>query len=157
MGFDYYTFACYYLFSPFNLLILLFKEDQILIFINFLILLKVSCCSLSMAYYLKKSHKLPESAILIGSLCYAHFIFITSYIIQLYDWLYDMSFSIFLLFYLQFSFYKRFFYERYSLCTQFLNSSMHILYRLNSFLFIFIRNESSKRKYSNIFLDWIIL
>ncbi len=71
MGFDYYTFACYYLFSPFNLLILLFKEDQILIFINFLILLKVSCCSLSMAYYLKKSHKLPESAILIGSLCYA--------------------------------------------------------------------------------------
>lgn len=72
MGFDFYTFACYYLFSPFNILILLFKEDQILYFINFLILLKVSLCALTMSFYLKKTFRnLSDSMLLSGSLCYA--------------------------------------------------------------------------------------
>ncbi len=72
MGFDFYTFACYYLFSPFNLLILLFQEDQILLFINLLILLKVSLSGLSMAFYLKKSFDpIPDPIVLVASLCYA--------------------------------------------------------------------------------------
>lgn len=71
LGFDYYTFACYYLFSPLNLLILFFKENQIVAFINILILLKVSLAGAAMGFYLKKAFNAEDTLVVLGSLMYA--------------------------------------------------------------------------------------
>lgn len=54
MGFDFWNVFCYYLVSPFNLLILLFPKSCIIYVVNFLILFKTALCGGTFSWYLQK-------------------------------------------------------------------------------------------------------
>jgi len=51
MGYDFYTNFAYYLSSPFNLIPLLFPKDMLEDTIQFVMIVKWACCSVTMAYY----------------------------------------------------------------------------------------------------------
>ncbi len=68
-----------YLSSPLNLLILLFKRENIADAIGLLVALKVVLSSVSMAYYLKKSQKSNNVSIIAFSLMYAFCAYFFSY------------------------------------------------------------------------------
>ena len=54
----------YYLASPFNLLLLLFPKDQLALGVNWIILLKLSGCGLTMGVYLKHTRTLRPASLL---------------------------------------------------------------------------------------------
>ena len=60
----------YYLSSPLNLILALVKEEKITIFMTYLIIVKMSLCSLSMYLYMTYKNKTTNIIILIFSICY---------------------------------------------------------------------------------------
>ncbi len=56
--------AAYYLASPFNLLLLLFPKEELALGVNWMILLKLSACGLTMGLYLKHTRGLRPSGLL---------------------------------------------------------------------------------------------
>ena len=68
----------YYLASPFNLLLLLFPKEEIALGVNWMILLKLSACGLSMGLYLKHTRGLRPSGLLFTT-AYAFCGFNTAY------------------------------------------------------------------------------
>lgn len=61
----------YYMSSPLNLLLLLIKTKNIIYFIPYLIILKLSLCGLTMYLYMRKKFKKDSFGILVFSLCYS--------------------------------------------------------------------------------------
>lgn len=61
----------YYMSSPLNLLLLLIKTKNIIYFIPYLIILKLSLCGLTMYLYMRKKFKKDSFGLLIFSLCYS--------------------------------------------------------------------------------------
>lgn len=76
LGTNYYALATYYLFSPINLLLFVWKGNLIN-FINLIITLKLSLASLCFFIYISKKYKNKNLLMLIVSLCYS----LSSYII----------------------------------------------------------------------------
>ena len=61
----------YYMSSPFNLLLIFIKQENIIYFIPYLIILKLSLCGLTMYLYMRKKFKKDSFGLLIFSLCYS--------------------------------------------------------------------------------------
>lgn len=53
LGYNYYSTAAYYLFSPLNIFLIFFKAENIHYFYSFLVLIKIGLCGLSMFTFLK--------------------------------------------------------------------------------------------------------
>ena len=61
----------YYISSPLNLLIVFFSKNNIVYFITFLIILKISLCGLTMYIYMTKKYNCRNFKIVVFSTCYA--------------------------------------------------------------------------------------
>ena len=61
----------YYMSSPLNLLLIFIKQENIIYFIPYLIILKLSLCGLTMYIYMRKRFKKDSFGILVFSLCYS--------------------------------------------------------------------------------------
>jgi len=57
LGSNVWAVVAYYLLSPFNLIILLFNQFQLNIYYDILVLIKLSLCSATMAFYLERRFK----------------------------------------------------------------------------------------------------
>ncbi len=55
-GYDFWAVYCYYLSSPFTWLSLLVKEENLPLFVNFLVLLKLSLCGAGFSFYAVKKN-----------------------------------------------------------------------------------------------------
>lgn len=79
LGQDFWLIWSYYLSSPFNLLLLLFKRDNILLAINIITVLKIATCSLSATYYFRKKYNRIDISTLAFGLCYAFGAYVMAY------------------------------------------------------------------------------
>ena len=61
----------YYMSSPLNILLMFIKSENIINFMPYLIILKLSLCGLTMYLYMRKKFKKDSLGILIFSLCYS--------------------------------------------------------------------------------------
>lgn len=61
----------YYMSSPLNLLLVFIKQENIIYFIPYLIILKLSLCGLTMYLYMRKKFKKDSFGLLVFSLCYS--------------------------------------------------------------------------------------
>lgn len=69
----------YYLSSPLNILVVLFKKENLALFVLVILLLKVGLCGLNMNIFLKYKFKISNCMILIFSICYALMNYIINY------------------------------------------------------------------------------
>lgn len=97
MGYDFYCNAAYYLFSPFNIIVLLLPKNHIENAVQFIAILKWALCSVTMAYYFMNTtrNKMTQSRELISvvlGVAYSFSKYLISYIFC-YIW-----FDVFLLF-----------------------------------------------------------
>jgi len=71
-GYDFWAVYCYYLSSPFTWLSLLVKEESLPLFVNFLVLLKISLCGAGFSYYaVRKNLCKTEAQTVLFSALYA--------------------------------------------------------------------------------------
>ena len=61
----------YYMSSPLNILLIFIKSENIIYFIPYLIILKLSLCGLTMYLYMRKKFKKDTFGLLVFSLCYS--------------------------------------------------------------------------------------
>lgn len=71
MGINFWAIAAYYLFSPFNIIFLIFPRALMLEAFTFIIMLKVACSGLTFAYYISKHYKKNDISIVFFSVFYA--------------------------------------------------------------------------------------
>ncbi len=67
LGGDMFGLAAYYLFSPFNLLLLLFSNQMLPMGVTLVFLLKIGACGLSFCYYLGRSARLRWTTLLFST------------------------------------------------------------------------------------------
>lgn len=80
LGFNFYGTICYYLMSPFNLIALFFKQENMKIAIQLIIIIKMCFISLSMTYYLLNRFKKQKyNYAIIFSLAYTFSYFFIGY------------------------------------------------------------------------------
>lgn len=89
LGDNYFILFTYYLLSPFNLLVLLFKSSQIPVAVNIILMLKIACMGWSMGFYLSKVYKNLNYSNLLFSISYALCGFIAMFYINIM-WLDDI-------------------------------------------------------------------
>jgi len=83
MGAKVLPLAAYYLLSPFNLLFLVFPNQDVDVLVNLVIMLKIACISSAMLYYLEKTYKKLEFSQLAFSFAYALSSFVAIYLTNL--------------------------------------------------------------------------
>ena len=83
MGTNFMSLSSYYLNSPFNYLILLFSKENIVLGVNFIIILKVCLSAGTMAYYLVNKDKKQEKNIYVIGIAIAYAL--SNYVIG-YSW-----------------------------------------------------------------------
>lgn len=79
MGTNFTSLMAYYLASPTNWIIALFPQKYVIEVMNALIILKLSCSSLTMCYYLTKHFKTKKCSVAIFSIFYALSGYIAAY------------------------------------------------------------------------------
>ncbi|WP_125980592.1 YfhO family protein [Loigolactobacillus iwatensis] len=79
LGDSAFPLFAYYLISPFNLILLLFKASEVPVAINFIILLKIATIGLSMAYYLQRVYRKVSLTTLLFSTAYSLCGFVAMY------------------------------------------------------------------------------
>lgn len=70
LGVNFLALTAYYLASPGNLLVALAPEDHVIEFMNLLMIVRVSLCSLSFTYYLRKHFKKEDAGYVFFGIAY---------------------------------------------------------------------------------------
>ena len=84
LGYNFYATAIYYLFNPTNLLSIFFDNTNLMYFYEYIILLRIGLCGLTMSIYLRSYKKLHKSRLLF-SIAYA----LTAYnVVYFYNFMY---------------------------------------------------------------------
>lgn len=78
LGSNIVPIASYYLMSPFNVLLIFFKANQIPIFMTVVIILKISAMAMSMSYYLQRHFENQSLIIIFFALAYSMCGFVTT-------------------------------------------------------------------------------
>lgn len=79
LGQDFWLIWSYYLSSPFNLLLLFFKNEHVIVGMNIITIIKISTASFTATYYLKKKFKKIDISTMAFGFCYGMSSYVMSY------------------------------------------------------------------------------
>ena len=79
LGQDFWLIWSYYLSSPFNLLLLFFKNEDVIVGMNIITIIKIAMTSFTATYYLKKKHNKIDVSTMAFGFCYGMSSYVMAY------------------------------------------------------------------------------